>query len=366
MLNPAAFFLNQAEASSQQIHFIYNLKGRRVEYVNVAYERVLHGSQAKVNDELPTLLAHLPPDDLPWLRRCWQLWVQGRLSDEVEVRLLRPGKPDQWLCLLPSWQQDADGMIWLGGTLRDITVGKRAQQTNVKYSSKKNTVLEILAHDLAGAFVSLQQLASYVREEMSAQTSPQVSEMLHLMQNTSQRGVQLIRDLMNQEFLESATIPLKRERVDLREKVQQCLEPFQRMGGREAKQLSWHLPPEPVYADVDTSKLMQVVSNLVSNALKFTPDEGRITVRVETAPDGVLITVADEGIGIPAALQPLLFERFTKARRPGLRGEPTTGLGLSLCQTIVSLHQGTLTVVSVEGQGSTFTVKLPKAASSTS
>ena len=365
MPNPADFFLSQAEASSQ-IYFIYNLNNQRVEYVNAAYERVLHGNSAQVNDELPALLAHLPPDDLPWLRRCWQLWVQGRLSDEVEVRLLRPGTPDQWLCLLPSWQQDADGTIRLGGTLRDITTGKRAQQTTTKFSAKKNTVLEILAHDLAGAFVSLQQLTGYVREEMNTRVTPQVNEMLHMMQDTSQRGVQLIRDLVDQEFLESSTVALKRERVDLREIVQQCLAPFQRVSGRETQLLHLELPPEPVYADVDVSKLMQVVSNLIGNALKFTPDDGRISVRVESAPDGVLVAVADEGIGIPAALQPLLFERFTKARRPGLRGEPTTGLGLSLCQTIVTLHRGTLTVVSTEGQGSTFTVKLPSAAPSVS
>ncbi|MDF7814836.1 HAMP domain-containing sensor histidine kinase [Hymenobacter sp. YC55] len=359
MLNPAAFFLNQAEASSQ-IHFVYNLKDQRVEYVNAAYERVLNGKQAQANDELPALLAHLPPDDLPWLRRCWQLWTQGRLSDEVEIRLLRPGKPDQWLCLMPGWQQDAEGTVRLGGSLRDITTSKRTQQTSLKFSTKKNTMLEILAHDLAGAFVSLQQLAGYIREEMTVQANPQVTEMLHLMQDTSQRGVQLIRDLVDQEFLESAAIPLKRERVDLREKVQQSLELFQRATGREAQQLRIELPSEPVYADVDVSKFMQVVNNLISNALKFTPDDGRIIVRVEAAPDGVLFVVADNGIGIPAALQPVLFERFTKARRPGLRGEPTTGLGLSLCQTIVSLHQGTLTVDSTVGEGTTFTVKLPK------
>ena len=69
--------------------------------------------------------------------------------------------------------------------------------------------------------------------------------------------------------------------------------------------------------------------------------------------------MADEGIGIPTALQPVLFDRFTKVRRPGQRGEPTTGLGLSLCKTIVELHHGTLTVVSTEGQGSTFTIELP-------
>lgn len=71
--------------------------------------------------------------------------------------------------------------------------------------------------------------------------------------------------------------------------------------------------------------------------------------------------VRDIGIGISAAQLPILFERFTPARRPGLRGEPTNGLGLMLCKTIVEWHQGTITVVSMEGVGTTFTVEIPQA-----
>jgi two-component system sensor histidine kinase VicK len=164
---------------------------------------------------------------------------------------------------------------------------------------------------------------------------------------------------VNQEFLESTDIPLKRERVDLRERVEWCLKPFRRAPGSERQQLIYELPNEPIYADVDITKLIQVVTNLVGNALKFTPDNGRIVVSVTPGSDCVRITVTDEGIGIPEELQPILFERFTPARRRGLRGEPTTGLGLSLCKTIVEMHQGTLTVTSAEGKGSTFTVEIP-------
>ena len=100
--------------------------------------------------------------------------------------------------------------------------------------------------------------------------------------------------------------------------------------------------------------------NLVSNALKFTPDAGYVSVVVEPAPGSVRIHVRDNGVGIPLDLQSLLFEPFTKARRPGLRGEPTTGLGLVLCKTIVEWHHGTIEVVSIEGEGTTFTVEIPQ------
>jgi two-component system sensor histidine kinase VicK len=106
--------------------------------------------------------------------------------------------------------------------------------------------------------------------------------------------------------------------------------------------------------------MTQVLTNLVSNAIKFTPDGGHIRVTFEPCPECVRIHVVDNGVGIPAALQPHLFERFTKARRPGLRGEETTGLGLVLCKTIVDWHQGKLLVTSQEGQGTTVTIELPR------
>ena len=353
-------FEKQAEASAH-VQFVYDLPTGRVVFINPAYERVLHGTCARVNEELPGLLDRLHPDDRRLWQDNWQRWVEGQLPDEQELRLLAPDGTEQWFCLTPYRHQDEAGHLYLAGILRDISAEQEHRANSDKFNSKKNTVLEILAHDLAGAFALLRQMTDYVQEEMGPTAAPKVVEMLGLMQRTSRHSVQLIHDLVDQEFLAAAEIPLKRERVDLREKVAECLEPFRRAPGHEARQLTLELPPEPVYAEIDTNKLLQVVSNLVTNAFKFTPDDGRVTVTVEPDPNGVRIQIADEGIGIPAQLQPVLFERFTKARRPGLRGEPTTGLGLSLCKTIVELHRGTLTVVSEEGQGSTFTVEIPQA-----
>ena len=95
--------------------------------------------------------------------------------------------------------------------------------------------------------------------------------------------------------------------------------------------------------------------------MKFTRDEGHVTVTVTGLADRVRVEVADDGVGIPAAMLPHVFERFTRARRLGLRGEETIGLGLSLCKTIVEWHDGTLSVASTEGQGTVFTVELPLA-----
>jgi two-component system sensor histidine kinase VicK len=114
-----------------------------------------------------------------------------------------------------------------------------------------------------------------------------------------------------------------------------------------------------VFAEVDQTKFIQVLTNLVANAIKFTPKNGHIRVIVQEEPQSLLIRVSDDGIGIPKDMQGELFERFTRARRPGLRGEETTGLGLSIAKRIVELHQGKVWVESEENKGSTFFVRIP-------
>ncbi|UYZ63642.1 PAS domain-containing sensor histidine kinase [Hymenobacter weizhouensis] len=353
-----AVFTNQAEASAH-IQFIYDEASGRVIYVNPAYEQVLYGSREHVNEELPDLLARLHPDDKAYLAHYLKLWRRGQMPDEVELRLQRPKQPDQWLCLTPHWEQTGAGTALLAGTLRDISVDKRYQQHADAFNTRKNATLEILSHDLSSTFVMVQQISSFLREEVPVEGH--AADLLQALETTSQQSLHMIRELVNIEFLESANIDLKRERVEVGAALDPALEELQRRQDLLGHRFEYELPAEPVYAYLDVNKFTQVLNNLVGNAIKFTPDGGRITVQVEPGPDFVRIRVMDKGIGIPAELQPYLFERFTKARRVGLWGEEATGLGLVLCKTIVDWHQGTITVFSTEGQGTTFMIELPRA-----
>jgi two-component system sensor histidine kinase VicK len=355
-----AFFMEQA-AASLHIQFIYDVPAGRVLYVNAAYQTVLGGNPSAVNAELPALLARLHPDDRRYLAHYWKLWVRGLMTDEVEIRLLHAEASDQWFALTPAYQQAADGRVLIGGTLRDISVQKEYQVNADRFNTRKNAALEILSHDLSGSFAMVQQIAEFLRQEVQAPEGSRIPELLHVLETTSQSSRKMIRDLVAVEFLESANTDLKRDRVEVSTVLREPLDQLQQGQDLLGYQFTYSLPPEPVYALLDVHKFSQVLTNLVSNAFKFTPDGGQVSVAVEACPGCVRVHVQDSGIGIPEELQPALFERFTPARRPGLRGEPTTGLGLMLCKTIVEWHQGTLSVVSAEGQGSTFTVEIPQA-----
>jgi two-component system sensor histidine kinase VicK len=360
MTDFADFFRSQAEASAH-VQFVYDLTAGRVAYVNAAYARVLHRPPGQVNADLPALLAQLHPDDRAYLAHYWRRWTRDQITDEVEIRLQHPGQPNQWFCLTPSYQQTAGGRVLLGGTLRDISVLKRYQENADLFNSRKNATLEILSHDLSGAFIMIQQIAGFLHEEIVVPAHSRVPDMLNVLETTSRDSVKMIRDLINLEFLTSANTDLKVARVDLGAVLRVPLDQLQTGQRLLGHTFTYELPAKPIYANVDVNKFTQVLINLVSNALKFTPDSGHVAVRIVPGPGVVRIHVTDDGVGIPLALQPYLFERFTKARRPGLRGEATTGLGLALCKTIVEWHHGHLSVVSAEGEGSTFTVEIPRA-----
>lgn len=255
----------------------------------------------------------------------------------------------------------AGGALLVGGVLRDISVVKAHAENADKFNARKNATLEILSHDLSGAFVLVQQIVDYLQEALPAPAGGRVPELLQVLATTSQNSVQMIHDFINVEFQASANTDLKRSRVEVGTALRPPLEDLQRSQALLGQHFEYSLPAEPVYALLDINKFAQVLNNLISNALKFTPDGGQVSVQVAPGPRHIRVQVRDTGVGIPADLQPHLFEPFTKARRPGLRGEPTTGLGLALCKTIVEWHQGTLAVASAEGAGTTVTVEIPQA-----
>lgn len=115
-----------------------------------------------------------------------------------------------------------------------------------------------------------------------------------------------------------------------------------------------------ILLDIDEAKLLQAVNNLISNALKFTQENGTIDISLKEEEKTILLTIADDGIGIPKKHHGILFERFTSARRPGLRGEASNGLGVTITKTIIEWHHGEIWFESQENVGTTFYIRIPR------
>jgi two-component system sensor histidine kinase VicK len=341
------------------VFFVYDLTSRRVAYVNSAYERMWNGHREQVNEELPDLLVRLHPDDRDYAADCFARLSQGLLRENVELRLLGPSEEVQWICVRASYQPDS-GHNTLSGFIDDITLEKAYSQNAEKFNTKKNSTLEILSHDLAGPLRLMQSMTGQLNLQLQKHPDPHLHELLRIIMVTCGESVDMIHDFVDNEFFESSNVELKRERVNLVERVGIMVDNYSRTELTLGLTFTLESSAPAIYASIDENKFMQVLNNLVGNAIKFTPSGGHIRVGLSESPDQILVTIADDGVGIPADVQDVLFERFTRARRPGLRGEKSTGLGMSIVRTIVQLHDGRIWFEREENKGTTFYIELPK------
>jgi len=173
------------------------------------------------------------------------------------------------------------------------------------------------------------------------------------------QSIALITDLTKREFLETTRVELVKQRINIAEKLRDYMEEAQKSAGMTQRTFNFYSSEESIFIHLDESKFMQIINNLMTNALKFTQDDGIISLTIANQPNSVLFSFSDNGVGIPKEYHSTLFEKFTDARRRGLRGEPTVGLGLSIVKTIVEWHNGKIWFES-RGAGTTFYVEIPR------
>jgi len=345
---------------TKQVFFIYNLDSQEVKYVSGAFEKVFDHQREEFVRSPQSLMGRVHPEDRAYIQEMIKQIDREDEKKNCEFRLLLDDGNIRWICLTAYTYRNGDGERLVTGFAEDITKSKDYTFNLLKYNAKKDSTLEILSHDLAAPMNNLQGLAQLVAKHTESYGDTKLKEMLELMQDTCKRGVELIRDFVAGEFLESCNVDLKKQRVDIVDKIRTVINNYQQGEGLIHKVFQFSASRKKIFLYVDDMKFMQVINNLISNAIKFTPDGGLITTRVEDQTETVLITVQDNGVGIPPHLQAGLFDKFTKARRPGLKGEKSTGLGMSIIKTIIEWHGGSIWLDSKEGEGSTFFIQIPK------
>lgn len=190
--------------------------------------------------------------------------------------------------------------------------------------------------------------------------TPRGENSLTLAHRNAKRMLTLINQLLDFRKIVKNKMELKISRVDLVPLVEDALDDFREMASERRIELLFTLSHRSVLVWVDIERMESVVYNLLSNALKFTPNGGRIEVilSLREEEESVTLTVRDTGIGIPKDKQGMIFERFAQASRAVDSNMKGSGIGLSLCRDIVTLHHGEISVDSRPGEGASFTVKL--------
>ncbi len=239
---------------------------------------------------------------------------------------------------------------------REQAARREAEEANLA----KDTFLATLSHELR---TPLTAILGWARMLQGGQLgSAQVRHALETIERNVRRQTQLINDLLDISRIVTGKLGLDSHRVDLVPVIEEAVETLRREA--EGKRLQLRTRLEPLGASVwgDPVRLHQVVVNLVSNSLKFTPDGGQVEVRLEQVDDHALLTVTDNGKGIAPEELPHIFDRFRQADSSLTRRHGGLGLGLAIVRELVHLHGGTVDATSVgEGRGARFRVRLPLA-----
>ena len=247
----------------------------------------------------------------------------------------------------------------------DITPRKNAEHERERLvcqlreqDVRKDEFLATLAHELRNPLAPIRnglQLMKLARNDGEA-----VERARAMMERQVGHMVRLIDDLLDLSRISQGKLELRKERVELSAVVRNAVETSQPLIEQMGHDLSLALPPVPIYVDGDMVRLAQVVSNLLNNAAKYTERGGRIRLCAERQGNEAVVTVEDNGVGIPAHMLSKVFEIFAQVDHSMERSKGGLGIGLSLVQRLVELHGGSVQARSGgDGRGSAFVVRLP-------
>lgn len=227
---------------------------------------------------------------------------------------------------------------------------------------RKDEFLATLAHELRNPLAAMRSATYALGHDLPEETQDKRRNALAIIDRQLNQLIHLVDDLLEVSRITTGTITLKRERVDLVDVLRNAAETAQPMIVRGAHVFEVDLPAAPIVLDGDPTRLAQIFTNLLSNAAKYTDPGGTIRLRAERRKDEAVVTVRDNGIGIPPEMLGDIFDFFSQVDRRDRRAQSGLGIGLGLVKKLVELHRGTVEAESGgTGRGSAFIVHLPLA-----
>lgn len=242
-------------------------------------------------------------------------------------------------------------------------VGRAVIMQDVSYFKEldhmKSEFVATVSHDLRAPLTFIRSYAQML--EMAGDLTDQQEMFVGRIVNGANQIAALITDLLDLSRIE-AGLDLELAPLDIAELTKEIVMEYQEQAVRRRQQLIYHTADQPAWVMGNKLRLRQVISNLIENALKYTPEDGRIAAVVRTYDGQLLFKIEDNGLGIPANDLPFVFDKFFRVKTEDRADIQGTGLGLSICKSIIEKHGGSIWAESQHGEGSTFTFTLPLAA----
>ncbi|RYU92226.1 hypothetical protein EWM62_01980 [Mucilaginibacter terrigena] len=220
-------------------------------------------------------------------------------------------------------------------------------------SQEKDRILRTVAHDLRNPIGGIASLTSMMADD---EYTEEQKELINLVKETSINSLELINEIL--EATNMASIELNLENVEINSLVSNSVELLRFKAAEKGQTILLETMDKQQELYISREKIWRVISNLISNAIKFSPSGGTIQVKVAEHSGKIIVAVKDNGIGIPEKLKDQVFNMFTSAQRPGTSGEKSFGLGLSICRQIMEKHNGRIWFESNANIGTTFFISL--------
>ena len=216
-----------------------------------------------------------------------------------------------------------------------------------------------MSHELRTPLTSIKGALGLVRSGVTGDLPDRMTAMLEIAYANSDLLISLINDILDIEKIEAGKMVFRMEPVDLSDIVAKSVEANRTIGEHRSVVLTFNENPREATVNADGDRLTQVVANLISNAVKFSPAGGTVKISVTTHNGNLRVSIADDGPGVPDDFRERIFEKFSQADSTDTRGPGGTGLGLSICKAIIEGHGGSIGFTSNQGEGATFFFDLP-------
>ena len=229
-----------------------------------------------------------------------------------------------------------------------------------KEERERRLFVSNVSHELRTPLTSVKSYLEALDE--GALSEPVAPDFIKVSLDETNRMMRMVTDLLHLSRIDNATSHLDVELINFTAFITFILNRFDQIRGQDEEkkyELVRDYPITSVWIEIDTDKMTQVIDNILNNAIKYSPDGGKITVTMKTTDDQMILSISDQGLGIPKQDLPRIFDRFYRVDRARSRAQGGTGLGLSIAKEIIKQHNGFIWAKSEYGKGSTFTIVLP-------
>ena len=229
-----------------------------------------------------------------------------------------------------------------------------------KEERERRLFVSNVSHELRTPLTSVKSYLEALDE--GALSEPVAPDFIKVSLDETNRMMRMVTDLLHLSRIDNASSHLDVELINFTAFITFILNRFDKMRGPDEEkkyELVRDYPITSVWIEIDTDKMTQVIDNILNNAIKYSPDGGKITVTMKTTDDQMILSISDQGLGIPKQDLPRIFDRFYRVDRARSRAQGGTGLGLAIAKEIIKQHNGFIWAKSEYGKGSTFTIVLP-------